>query len=193
MWAVAGGDTGKQMFRSWKSCSWILDCVYIPRRYAMWKCLEIGNSVLAEWVKDIRWKKSLSSFPRDLPNSSFLHWFAHPADVSAQISLLVFSSYTVCQAHMHIHLNEELVQLMISVIPTVGERAWGQRCDQVHTHKCPQAWRQQISTSCVVLSSLGNCKWLTSGHSRGFASEKQYLQSPECCYVPSWDVKNCLY
>lgn len=71
--AVAGGDIGKQMFLSWKSCSWILNCVYIPSRYAMWKCLEIGNSVPAEWVKGMRLKKkSLSSFPRDLPNSLFL-------------------------------------------------------------------------------------------------------------------------
>lgn len=58
--AVAGGDIAKQMFLSWKSCSWILNCVYIPSRYAMWKCLEIGNSVPAEWVKGMRLKKKIT-------------------------------------------------------------------------------------------------------------------------------------
>lgn len=156
-----------------KSCSWILGCVYIPSRYAMWKCLEIGNSVPAEWVKGMRLKKkSLSSFPRDLPNSSFLCWFAHPADVSAQISLLVFSSYTVCQAQTHIHLHEELVQLMIREIPTVGGRAWGRGCDQVHTHVPADCTAADEHTMCCYYFSRrlqmvhcwgqqSFCKWET--------------------------------
>lgn len=44
-------DTRKQMFVTslpQKSCSRILERVYIPSRYAMWKCREIGNSVPAE-------------------------------------------------------------------------------------------------------------------------------------------------
>lgn len=178
---LCGSDIGKQMFLSWKSCSWILDCVYIPSRYAMWKCLEIGNGVPAEWVKGMRLKKShYHHFREACQIPRFCAWFAHPADVSAQISLLVFSSYAVCQAQMRIHLSGELVQ--ISDIPTVSVRAWG-RDVTARTHTCPLTAWWWISTPWVVFIFLGNHKWFSARDSRGLASEKQYMTSPdECCY-----------
>lgn len=168
MWAVASGDIGKQMFLSWKSSSWILDCVYIPSRYAMWKCLERGNSVPAEQIKGMRWKKItiiISWETCQIPR--FCAWFAHPADVSAQVSLLIFSSYTVCQTQMHIHMNEELVPLMVSEIPTVRDvtqsthaptaRRWVSTVTCCHFSRQPQVdqcWRLPVRNSiCIVLSA----------------------------------------
>lgn len=51
------------------------------------------------------------------------------------------------------------------------------------THTCLQTAWQWMSTSCVVLTFLGDHKWFTSGESRGFASEEQYVHNPACCYV----------
>lgn len=171
--AAAGGNIGKQMFLFWKSCSWILDCVYIPSTV---ECLEIGNSVPAEWAKGMRLKKNhYHHFWEACQITLFCTWFAHPADVSAQIFLLVFSSYTVCQAHPPAWRTSSVNYKWTTYCQWESMRKgmWpGAHTRALRLHST--GWARHV----LVFSRQP--QMFTAGDSRGFASEEQYMHSPEC-------------
>lgn len=62
-----------------KSCRWMLECVYIPSRYAMWKCREIGNGVPVEWVKDMRCNKKKKKKKPTKPTDTAINISERPA------------------------------------------------------------------------------------------------------------------
>lgn len=151
LWDVASDDIGKQMFLSWKSSSWILDCVYIPRRYATWKRLEIGNRVLAEQVKGTRWKKKnhCHHFLRDLPNFSFLClictscrcvWSNFPPGI------FLLHGMSSTDAHSH-ERGAGIINDKWNTDCQGG--VWGRGCDPAHTHRPRGGW----ALSCVVINT----------------------------------------